>query len=200
MGTEQPRSTLNSEADNMKAAIILLLIGVVAAQRPIPTGRQFGGGNFGGGGFGGGGSGGRTRQNSGGGFVNGDRFGGGGSGFSSGGRGFGSGGNGFGSGGRGFGGNSVGGFGGGPCAFIQAAYPGPRRDWGPKAYGLGLNNPCAIPPNPFLMQRAMALANRVPNTLLRVDTQGEIELTDKFGREAKVYDHFGRDLTEGLEF
>merc|ERR1712212_1100810 len=182
MGTEQPRSTLNSEADTMKAAIILLLIGVVAAQRPIPTGRQFGGGNFGGGGFGGGGS------------------GGGGSGFSSGGRGFGSGGNGFGSGGRGFGGNSVGGFGGGPCAFIQAAYPGPRRDWGPKAYGLGLNNPCAIPPNPFLMQRAMALANRVPNTLVRVDTQGEIELTDQFGREAKVIDHFGRDLTEGLEF
>merc|ERR1711970_189635 len=166
MGTEQPRSTLNSEADNMKAAIILLLIGVVAAQRPIPTGRQFGGGNFGGGGFGGGGSGGRSRQNIGGGF----------------------------------GGNSVGGFGGGPCAFIQAAYPGQRRDWGPKAYGLGLNNPCAIPPNPFLMQRAMALANRVPNTLVRVDTQGEIELTDQFGREAKVIDHFGRDLTEGLEF
>merc|ERR1712106_995717 len=89
---------------------------------------------------------------------------------------------------------------GGPCAYIQAAYPGQRRNYGPKAYGLGLNNPCAIPPNPFLMQRALALANRVPNTLVRVDTQGEIELTDKFGREAKVIDHFGQDLTEGLEF
>merc|ERR1712128_378793 len=197
MGTEQPRSTLNIEADNMKAAIILLVVGVVAAQRPRPSGRQ---GNFGGGGFGGGGSGGQGGFGGGGSGGQGG-FGGNDAGFSSsGGSGFGGfgGGNGLRSSG-GFGGRSVGGF-GGPCAFIQAAYPGQRRNYGPKAYGLGLNNPCAIPPNPFLMQRALALANRVPNTLVRVDTQGEIELTDKFGREAKVIDHFGRDLTEGLEF
>merc|ERR1712106_155182 len=142
MGTEQPRSTLNSEADNMKAAIILLLVGVVAAQRPRPSGRQgnFGGGGSGGqGGFGGGGFGG---GGSGGGFGNDAGFSsGGGSGFSSGGSGFG-GGAGLRSSG-GFGGNSLGGF-GGPCAYIQAAYPGQRRNYGPKAYGLGLNNPCAI--------------------------------------------------------
>jgi len=184
----------------MKAAIILLLVGLAAAQRHRGS-SGFGGGNFGGGGsrgsgFGGSGFGGRSRPNAG--FRNaGDQFGsGGGGGFGNNeiGGGFG-GGSGFSSGSPGFGGPPS------PCGFIQRMYSGiQRRDWGPKAYGLGLNNPCAIPPNPFLMERAVALSNRVPGTLVRVDPNGEIELTDKFGREAKVIDHFGRDLTDGLEF
>jgi|ERR1711915_520648 len=107
---------------------------------------------------------------------------------------------------QGFGGRSRGpsfrsGGGGGPCGLIRSVYGNQqRRNWGPKAYGLGLNNPCAIPPNPFFMQRAISLANRVPGTLVRVDPNGEIELTDQFGREANIIDAFGRDLTEGLEF
>jgi len=162
------------------AAILVLLIGVAVAQRPIP-------GQFGGGGnrFGG-----RNRPSS--------SFRNSGSGF---GDGFGSGGGGFGN-ELGFGSRSGFRSGGGfnPCATIARVYSGQRRDWGPKAYGMGLNNPCAIPPNPLLMQRAIALTQRVPNTLVRVDPNGEIELTDRFGKEAKVIDAFGRDLTDALEF
>merc|ERR1711970_348729 len=186
MGTEQPSGPLwiVQLLGIMKAAIILLLVGEAAAQRH--GNRQFGGGG-GGNRFGGG----RNRpmaghRNTGGG---GDGFG---DGFSSGAGGFPSGGGGFPSG--------AGGFGLNPCSHIARVYAGQRRDWGPKAYGLGLNNPCAIPPNPFLMQRAIALTQRVPNTLVRVDPNGEIELTDKFGKEAKVIDAFGRDLTDALEF
>ncbi|CAL4083191.1 unnamed protein product, partial [Meganyctiphanes norvegica] len=91
----------------------------------------------------------------------------------------------------GFGGPAAGGF-GGPAA--------PQRNWGPKAYGPGLNNPFAFPPNPFFMERALSIVNRVPNTLVRVETTGEIEITDQFGREAEILDAFGRDLTEALEF
>lgn len=73
-----------------------------------------------------------------------------------------------------------------------------RRDWGPKAYGMGLNNPCAIPPNPFKMQRAVSLTRRVPGTLVRVDPDGDIEITDQVGREAKIVDVWNRDLTDNL--
>lgn len=38
--------------------------------------------------------------------------------------------------------------------------------WGPKAYGMGLNNPWAFPPNPFMMRRALALVNSVPGSLV----------------------------------
>ncbi|CAL4125977.1 unnamed protein product [Meganyctiphanes norvegica] len=94
---------------------------------------------------------------------------------------------------------AFGGFGGPSlCGFGRPAAP--QRNWGPKAYGPGLNNPLACPPNPFFMERALSIVNRVPNTLVRVETNGEISITDQFGREAEILDVFGRDLTEGLEF
>merc|ERR1719446_1489534 len=60
---------------------------------------------------------------------------------------------------------------------------GNTRNWGPTAYGPGLNNQWAVPVNPFQMQQAINLANMIPGTLVRVDTDGEIELTDRFGQE-----------------
>merc|ERR1719234_1057495 len=155
----------------MKAAIILLLVGVAVAQQGSrPSNRQgFGGGGSGGGGFGGG-SGNRFTGRSQPSF----RTSGGATGF---------------------GGPSF-----NPCARIERMYAGQRKDYGPKAWGLGLNNPCALPPHPILMDRAIALSNQVPGTLIKVDPNGEIELTDRFGREANVIDVWGRDLTDGLEF
>lgn len=47
---------------------------------------------------------------------------------------------------------------------VAGATPG--NPWGPKAYGMGLNNPWALPPNPFLMRRALALINSVPGALV----------------------------------
>ncbi|CAL4144567.1 unnamed protein product [Meganyctiphanes norvegica] len=162
----------------MKAAILLLLLGVVAAQHGSNSASSRQG--FGGGGFG-------NRPSS----------------FRSGGGGFG--GRSAGGSGGGFGGGSGGGFGGGfgspfgnPCGYISRMYSGMRRDWGPKAYGMGLNNPCAIPPNPFKMQRAVSLTRRVPGTLVRVDPDGDIEITDQVGREAKIVDVWNRDLTDNL--
>ncbi|CAL4083189.1 unnamed protein product, partial [Meganyctiphanes norvegica] len=89
---------------------------------------------------------------------------------------------------------------GGPAAGGFGRSAAPQRNWGPKAYGPGLNNPFAFPPNPFFMKRALAIVNRVPGTLVRVETNGEISITDQFGREAEVLDAFGRDLTDQLEF
>lgn len=162
----------------MKAAIILCLVGLAVAQQ-----------GFGGGGFGGS-SGGRFGGSSGAGFGGGNsnRFTGRNANRPS----------------TGFG-PSTGGFGGpagffNPCARIEAMFAGQRRDWGPKAWGPGLNNPCAFPPNPILMERALALAAQVPGTLVKVDTDGEVELTTQFGREANVIDVWGRDLTNALEF
>merc|ERR1719244_2107636 len=68
-------------------------------------------------------------------------------------------------------------------------------NWGPKAYGPGLRNNLAIPVNPFFMRRALQIVNRVPGTLARVETNGEITITDQFGNEAE---YFGQDLSEAL--
>lgn len=38
--------------------------------------------------------------------------------------------------------------------------------YGPKAYGPGLNNPYAFPPNQFQIQRALNLANARPGLLV----------------------------------
>jgi len=75
-----------------------------------------------------------------------------------------------------------------------APAPGPQwgntKDWGAKAYGQGLNNPWAVPVNPTSMQFMLNIANTLPGTLVRVDPDGEIELTDQFGQEID-FDHLG---------
>merc|ERR1712002_1004307 len=70
------------------------------------------------------------------------------------------------------------------------------RDWGPKAYGPGLNNRFAFPVNPFVMERALSVADRVPGTLVRVDIDGEVQFTDQHGLEVEILDWFGNDIGE----
>ena len=48
----------------------------------------------------------------------------------------------------------------------QAAIPHAQRNYGPRAYGPGLRNPYAFPPNPFVMQRALHVANMNKNLLV----------------------------------
>lgn len=67
-------------------------------------------------------------------------------------------------------------------------------NYGPKVYGPGANNLWALPPNPFTIQRAVAIANAVPNVLVRLDTNGEVVLTNTYGQEVEVQDSFGRDI------
>ncbi|XP_068207214.1 uncharacterized protein [Palaemon carinicauda] len=76
---------------------------------------------------------------------------------------------------------------------------GPPRNWGPKVYGPGANNRFALPPNPLLMQRALAIAEQVPGALIFLDTNGEIKFTDRFGREADIIHPSGLDLSELIE-
>jgi len=92
------------------------------------------------------------------------------------------------------------GFFGGSGSRFRSSGTGPQQhNWGPKAYGLGLNNPLAFPPNPFVMQRAIALTERVPGTLVRVGIDGEVQITDRHGLEVEILDWFGNDITEGIE-
>jgi len=72
--------------------------------------------------------------------------------------------------------------------------------WGARAYGMGLNNPWAIPPNPFMMRRALALIDTVPGALVRVDVNGQVEITNQFGQEVDIHDRFGNDLTDLYDF
>ena len=39
-------------------------------------------------------------------------------------------------------------------------------DYGAKVYGMGAKNQFALPPNPFIIQRAVAIANSLPNVLV----------------------------------
>ena len=56
---------------------------------------------------------------------------------------------------------------GGAAAGAAGGAAGPGFvDYGPKVYGLGAKNQFALPPNPFLIQRAVAVANSVPNVLV----------------------------------
>jgi len=70
---------------------------------------------------------------------------------------------------------------------------GNTRDWGPKAYGPGLNNPWAVPVNPFQMESMLNLAETSPHLLVRADVDGELSFTNKFGMEV---DHPLEDLFE----
>ncbi|KAF2360679.1 hypothetical protein FHG87_008575 [Trinorchestia longiramus] len=82
----------------------------------------------------------------------------------------------------------------GPAA--GGAAPRTGNPWGPRAYGMGLNNPWALPPNPFMMQRAVALVNQVPGALVRVDVDGSISITNQFGQEVDIVDNFGNEISE----
>lgn len=64
--------------------------------------------------------------------------------------------------------------------------------WGPLVYGFGLNNPNAV--NSFRMNQALKVAKSVPGVYVKVEYDGDIELTDKYGREVDVVDKFGREL------
>ena len=75
----------------------------------------------------------------------------------------------------------------------------PVNPYGPRVYGMGLNNPWALPPSPFVMQRALALLNTVPGALLRVDVDGDITFTNQFGQEVDIVDNFGNELSEHFE-
>lgn len=75
----------------------------------------------------------------------------------------------------------------------------PVNPYGPRVYGMGLNNPWAFPPNPFMMRRALALINQTPGALLRVDTDGSISFTDRFGQDVDITDRFGNDLSDHIE-
>jgi len=70
---------------------------------------------------------------------------------------------------------------------------GNTRDWGPKAYGPGLNNPWAVPVNSFQMESMLNLAETSPHLLVRADVDGELSFTNKFGMEV---DHPLEDLFE----
>ena len=66
------------------------------------------------------------------------------------------------------GGNAFGGAGGAMAVTspIGASTWGNTMNWGPKAYGPGLNNPFAVPVNPIVMQQAISLANMIPGALV----------------------------------
>merc|ERR1712133_206944 len=70
-------------------------------------------------------------------------------------------------------------------AMAGAAAPlwGNTRNWGAKAYGMGLNNPWAVPVNPIQMQAMVKVAESFPNLLVRVDVDGEMQFTNQFGME-----------------
>merc|ERR1719154_557228 len=70
---------------------------------------------------------------------------------------------------------------------------GNTRNWGPKAYGPGLNNQWAVPVNPIRMQYMLNIANSMPGTLVRVETNGEIEFTNQFGQERDFENPFELD-------
>jgi len=91
-----------------------------------------------------------------------------------------------------------GGFGGG-SQFRSGGQAPQERNWGPKAWGPGLNNPWAFPVNPFVMQRAVALTERCPGTLARVGVDGEVIITDQQGWEVEILDMFGNELSDSID-
>lgn len=71
--------------------------------------------------------------------------------------------------------------------------------YGPRVYGMGLNNPWAFPPHPFMMQRALALLNQTPGALLRVDADGSLAFTNRFGQDVDITDMFGNELSDLID-
>jgi len=70
-----------------------------------------------------------------------------------------------------------------PAAGAAAPLWGNTRNWGAKAYGMGLNNPWAVPVNPIQMQAMVKVAESFPNLLVRVDVDGDMQFTNQFGME-----------------
>lgn len=62
--------------------------------------------------------------------------------------------------------------------------------YGPKAYGMGLNNPYSRHPNPWEMEAALQMVKTFPNLLVRVDPDGDIAITNRFGQEVDEEDNF----------
>jgi len=84
---------------------------------------------------------------------------------------------------------------GGAGRFGQNLAPtNPKSRFGPRFYGQGLENPFAMPVNPFLANRAQAIIRNLPSALARVDIDGEISITNQFGQEVEVFDRFGREF------
>ncbi|XP_045120806.1 uncharacterized protein LOC123510079 [Portunus trituberculatus] len=84
---------------------------------------------------------------------------------------------------------------GGAVGAGGAAAPPTPVNYGPKVYGAGANNIYAMPPHPFVMQRAVAIANSIPNLLVRLDIDGEVTLTNQFGQDVdQLVDQFGREI------
>jgi len=78
----------------------------------------------------------------------------------------------------------LGGMGGFPGIGVQG------NPFGPKFYGMGLNNAWAIHPNPLEVAQAKHVTSLFPNTLARVDPDGEITYTNQFGMEIDLEDQF----------
>lgn len=74
---------------------------------------------------------------------------------------------------------------------------GNTKDYGPKAYGPGLNNPWAVPVNEFQMQNMLRMAEQFPHLLVRAETDGELSFTNRFGMEV---DHPYENMEEMFEF
>jgi len=60
--------------------------------------------------------------------------------------------------------------------------------YGEKFYGMGLNNPLSLWPNPIEIHQAQQITRMFPNTLARVDPDGEVAITNKFGQEIDIED------------
>lgn len=84
--------------------------------------------------------------------------------------------------------------GGAPAANGGAAAAKPVNPYGPRVFGMGLNNPWALAPNPILIQSALQVLNQTPGALLRVDTDGSLQFTDRFGQDVDITDRFGNEL------
>jgi len=74
---------------------------------------------------------------------------------------------------------------------------GNTKDYGPKAYGPGLNNPWAVPVNEFQMQTMLQMADQFPHLLVRAETDGELSFTNRFGMEV---DHPYENMGDLFEF
>ncbi|KAK3852327.1 hypothetical protein Pcinc_041080 [Petrolisthes cinctipes] len=96
----------------------------------------------------------------------------------------------------------MGGFGGmGAAGGLAALFPGmtPARNYGPKVYGTGVNNFFATAPEPRLINQAVTLVNTLlPTHLVRLDQNGEVFITDRFGMEVDPAEATGFEFEFGV--
>ncbi|XP_076035187.1 uncharacterized protein LOC143021504 [Oratosquilla oratoria] len=77
--------------------------------------------------------------------------------------------------------------------------PNPQHNFGPSFFGPGLNNPRALPANPFMTQQAKLVVSQLPNVRVFVDVDGTIRFTDEYGRDVEVVNELGVDIIEKAE-